>query len=81
MKTALKCQRTLQALFIAGISILALAPAHAADAPELTAGNYVRAETDVQMTGYIESLNIFGRFHHNRQPLRRRQPGDRSGQP
>jgi hypothetical protein len=68
MKTILKLQRTLLALLITGISILALAPAHAADAPKVTAGNYVRAETDVQMKGYIESYNSFGKFSHFRKP-------------
>ncbi|MDB4444261.1 hypothetical protein N9174_02870 [bacterium] len=57
-----KLYQTLQALFITGISIFALAPAHAADAPKVTANNYVRAETDVQMKGYIESYNNFGKF-------------------
>jgi hypothetical protein len=37
-------------------------------APKVTAHNYVRAESDIQMKGYIESYNILGRFHHNRQP-------------
>jgi hypothetical protein len=60
--------RTLQALIISGISIFALAPAHAADAPKVTADNYVRAESDIQMKGYIESFNCFGKFHHNRKP-------------
>ena len=68
MKTTLKLQRALTALSITGISILALAPAHAADAPKVTAFNYVRAETDVQMKGYIESYNSFGKFDHFRQP-------------
>jgi len=67
MKTQSKHHRTLQALFISGISICALAPAHAADAPKVTAGNYVRAESDIQMKGYIESFDILGKFHHNRQ--------------
>ena len=51
-----------------GSAIYALAPAHAADAPKVTAGNYVRAETDVQMKGYIESYNNFGKFHYDRKP-------------
>jgi len=68
LNTQSKLHRTLQALLIAGISIFALAPAHAADAPEVTAGNYVRAETDVQMKGYIASYNNFGKFEHFRQP-------------
>ena len=68
MNTLSKPHRTLQALFITGLSIFALAPAHAADAPKVTAFNYVRAETDIQMKGYIESYDSFGKFHHNRQP-------------
>jgi len=68
MNTQSKLYRVLQALLITGISIFAFAPAHAANAAKVTAGNYVRAESDFQMKGYIESLNIFGKFHHNRQP-------------
>ena len=67
-KSLLKLQRALMACLITSISIFVLAPAHAADAPKVTANNYVRAETDVQMKGYIESFHIFGRFHHSRQP-------------
>ena len=47
---------------------MSVAPAHAADAPKVTAFNYVRAESDIQMKGYIESFDILGKFHHNRQP-------------
>jgi len=60
MQTPATLQRTLQSLFITGIYIFALAPAFAADAPKVTAGNYVRAESDFQMKGYIESYNNFG---------------------
>jgi hypothetical protein len=42
--------------------------AYAADAPTVSADNYVRAESDIQMKGYIESYNCFGKFHHNRKP-------------
>ncbi len=52
MQTPATLQRTLQALFINGISIFALAPAFAADTIEVTANNYVRAESDFQMRGY-----------------------------
>ena len=52
------------------------------DAPKVTAGNYVRAETDVQMKGYIESYKSFGKFSHFRKPYDvdnqvtvQRQPG------
>jgi hypothetical protein len=34
----------------------------------VTAHNYVRAETDFQMKGYIEKLDCFGKLHHNRKP-------------
>ncbi len=34
----------------------------------VTAHNYVRAETDFQMRGYIEKLDCFGKFIHSRQP-------------
>jgi len=40
MKTTLKLHRTLQALLIAGILILALAAAYAADPVQVTADNY-----------------------------------------
>ena len=63
-----KLYQTLQALFIIGISIFALATAHAEDPVKVTANNYVRAESDIQMIGYIESLNCFGKFEHYRQP-------------
>ena len=61
-------QRTLQALFITGISIFALSPALAANPAQVTAGNYVRAESDFQMKGYIEKLDCFGKFTHSRKP-------------
>ena len=68
MKTALKLQRALTALLITGISVFALAPAHAADAPKVTANNYVRAESDLQMKLWIKNLDCFGKFNHNRKP-------------
>ena len=68
MNTTSILKRTRHTLVVVGIAILALAPAHAADAPEVTGFNYVRAETDVQMKGYIESYNSFGKFAHFREP-------------
>lgn len=38
------------------------------DAPEVTITNYVRAETDFQMRGYIEQMDCFGRLVHVRAP-------------
>jgi len=35
---------------------------------KVTAQNYVRAETDVQMKGYIENFDCYGKFAHFRQP-------------
>jgi hypothetical protein len=35
---------------------------------KVTAQNYVRAETDFQMKGYIEKFDCFGKFAHFRQP-------------
>jgi hypothetical protein len=43
-------------------------PAVAQDPVKVTADNYVRAESDFQMKGYINSFNNFGKFHHNRKP-------------
>jgi hypothetical protein len=68
MKTRLNLQRTLQALLITGISIFAVAPAHAQDLVPATADNYVRAESDFQMKVYVENLKNFGKFHHYRKP-------------
>jgi hypothetical protein len=68
MKMQSALQRILQASFIAWIAVFALAPAHAEDPAQVTADNYVRAESDFQMKGYIESFNCFGKFHHSRKP-------------
>ena len=40
----------------------------AQDSLKVTASNYVRAESDFQMKGYIKSFNCFGKFHHSRKP-------------
>jgi hypothetical protein len=68
MNTQSKLHQTLQALLITVISIFALAPAYAADPLKVTADNYVRAESDFQMRGYIKGFNCFGKFHHSRKP-------------
>ena len=62
-----KLQRQLLALLIAGVSAFTFAPAFAEDL-KVTAGNYVRAETDFQMKGYIENYDSFGKFSHFREP-------------
>ncbi len=51
-----------------GIATFASLPAHAENPVRVTADNYVRAESDFQMKGYIESYKCFGKFHHNRKP-------------
>jgi len=56
------------ALLLAGISIFVLAPALAEELVQVTAENYVRAESDFQMRGYIENLDCFGKLHHSRKP-------------
>ncbi len=66
MNTPSKRHQTLRALLITGISILALAPVHAEDSVRVTANNYVRAETDFQMKGYVDKYGCFAKFHHSR---------------
>ena len=66
MKTQSTFQRTALAFVVTGISIVALVPAHAADAPKVTANNYVRAETDFQMKDYVDKYGCFGKFYHSR---------------
>ena len=68
MKTPSGIQRAIQTLLITAISIFALAPAHAAEPVEVTANNYVRAESDFQMKGYIENFDCFGKLYHSRKP-------------
>ena len=80
MNTQSRLQRTLQVLFITGISIFALAPAYAADADKVTAENYVRAESDLQMKLWIETLDNFGKFHHNREPYEEKRVTVRGNQ-
>ena len=66
MKTKSRLHQTLPALLIAVLSIVAIAPAHAQDQVKVTADKYVRAETDVQIKGYVETMDCFGKFNHNR---------------
>ena len=55
-------------MLIVLLSIFALAPVRAQDAPEVTVFNYVRAESDLQMKLYIDRDDCFGKFVHSRQP-------------
>lgn len=68
MSTQSILQITLLALLITGISIFALAPTLAAKPDQVTDRNYVRAESDFQIKGYIEKLDCFGKFTHSRKP-------------
>jgi len=43
-------------------------PALAQDSVQVTPDNYVRAESDFQMKGYIKNLDCFGKFTHSRKP-------------
>ena len=43
-----------------------LAPVRAQEYVRVTPENYVRAESDIQMRGYIDKFDSFGKFHHNR---------------
>ena len=55
---------------VVAMAILPGFPVLAADAPEVTVRNYVRAETDLQMRNYIESMDAFGKFAHVREATR-----------
>ena len=57
-------------LLLSIVLVLSMAgkPALAGNSFEVTANNYVRAETDFQMRGYIEKLDCFGKFVHSRKP-------------
>jgi len=66
MKTQSKLQRSLKGLFISTVAAFTLASAHAEDLVKVTADNYVRAESDVQMKGYAEAMDAFGKFAVNR---------------
>jgi len=72
MKANRRLHRSLQALIILGLSILASTPVHTQygltpvrklDYVRVTAENYVRAESDIQMKGYIEKFGCSEKFH------------------
>ena len=68
MRTHTRPHHTLRLVVAAGMSLVTVAPALAQEPVKVTAFNYVRAESDMQMKGYIESFDNFGKFHHSRQP-------------
>ncbi len=47
-------------------SVLVLVSASAMAAELVTTQNFIRAETDMQMRGYVAAFDSFGKFHHNR---------------
>ena len=73
MRTTSIFKRTIQVLVITSISVFTFASAHAVDAPEVTAANYVRAESDLQMKLYIDRDECFGKFVHSRKPYEDRK--------
>ena len=67
MRMQATLRRTLQTSIIAGLSVFAAAPAVAQEQVEVTPQNYVRAESDFQMKGYVEKYDCFGKFVHSRE--------------
>ena len=53
--------------FIIAMAIVPCFAVLAADSPEVTIQNYVRAETDLQMRTYVENMDAFGKFAHVRE--------------
>jgi len=53
--------------FVASMFIAPCLNVLAADSPEVTIRNYVRAETDLQMRTYVENMDAFGKFAHVRE--------------
>jgi len=68
MITKCNLKRAMLALPVGAMLVFSMGPAFAADAPKVTAFNYVRAESDIQMKGYIENYECFGKFAHSRKP-------------
>ncbi|WP_319549878.1 DUF1214 domain-containing protein [Desulfogranum marinum] len=68
MRTNSMFKRQIMALPVAAVLLLSGVAGLAEEASEVTAFNYVRAESDIQMKGYIESFKCLGKFHHNRKP-------------
>jgi hypothetical protein len=58
--------RTLIALPFLLLAVPSMSPADTV--PKVAPHEYVRAESDLQMKGYIEKYDCFGRFAHSREP-------------
>jgi len=61
-------QRTVRALIVTGLLVLAAVPVVGQEQVKVTATNYVRAESDVQLKGYVKKFDCFGEFNHGRTP-------------
>jgi len=66
MMTMTRKSSLTMALMVA-MAIVPCFPVLAADSPEVTIHNYVRAETDLQMRTYVENMDAFGKFAHVRE--------------
>ena len=66
MKIKSRLLQTSSAFLIALLSIFAIASTHAQDVLKVNVDNYVRAECDIQMKGYADKMDAFGKFAVNR---------------
>ena len=80
MKMQANLKRTLARLSIVSMLALTGAPVFAEDSVEVTANNYVRAESDLQMKLWIKDLDNFGEFHHIRKPYEEKRVTVRGNQ-
>ncbi len=65
--TTMTRKNSLVMAFVFAMAIVPCFSVRAADTPQVTIRNYVRAETDLQMRTYIEKMDCFGKFNHVRQ--------------
>jgi len=63
----MKRKISLTLALIVAMSVVPCLSVLAADSPEVTIQNYVRAETDLQMRTYVENMDAFGKFNHVRE--------------
>ena len=70
MKTKSRLIQTSSAFLIALLSIFAITPVQAQDVLKVNVDNYVRAECDIQMKGYADAMDAFGKFAVNREHYR-----------
>lgn len=70
MKTKLRLHQITTAVLIALLAMFAITPVQAQDVLKVNVDNYVRAECDIQMKGYAEAMDAFGKFAVNREHYR-----------